>query len=186
MTLLPLQARSTPVGVLAGASDARGLDFPIIFTCPFRHTSITAGSNPARHAAASSHLTPNGVANVNWTANVNIAVPAGNYQVSNSGVATWSWNSTSKNFGFAIVRGDYPSGGSPPTGSSACPQGAKGAPIGLLHCPATIRWDGTRRPSTLQILASRSGTPLAKRLCNVWAITPEPIPSAIPPANDGS
>ncbi len=85
----------------------------------------------------------NGAANVNWTANVNIAVPAGNYQVIDSDFATWSWNSTSKNFGFAIVRGDYPSGGSPSTGSSACPQGAKGAAIGLLHCPCNypVGWN---------------------------------------------
>ena len=90
-----------------------------------------------------------GAPDVNWTANVNIAVPAGNYQVMDSNFATWSWNSASKNFGFATVSGDY-SGGAATTGggsggssTSACPQGAKGAPIGLLHCPCNypVGWN---------------------------------------------
>jgi len=82
-----------------------------------------------------------GAPDVNWTSNVDIVVPAGNYQVIDSNFATWSWNSASKNFGFAIVRGDYAGGPSsggggsaPPAPVNACPQGAKGAPIGLLHC----------------------------------------------------
>ncbi|MDE2134184.1 MAG: hypothetical protein KGM97_08395 [Alphaproteobacteria bacterium] len=52
-----------------------------------------------------------GKANVNWTANVNISVPAGLYQVIDSDPSTWSWNSTSGGYGFAIVSGNYTFGG---------------------------------------------------------------------------
>ncbi len=52
-----------------------------------------------------------GKANVNWTANVNLTVPAGVYQVIDSDPPTWSWNSTSSGYGFAIVSGNYTSGG---------------------------------------------------------------------------
>jgi hypothetical protein len=47
-----------------------------------------------------------GAANVNWVAKVDIVVPSGDYQVIDSDVATWSWNTQSQNNGFAIVRGD--------------------------------------------------------------------------------
>ena len=46
-----------------------------------------------------------GAPNVNWTANVNLSLPAGQYQVVDSDPATWSWNGASGGYGFARVEG---------------------------------------------------------------------------------
>ena len=46
--------------------------------------------------------------NVNWTANVNLNVPAGAYEVFDSGVLTWSWNRQSNDNGFLKVEGTTP------------------------------------------------------------------------------
>lgn len=48
-----------------------------------------------------------GAANVNWTANVNLVVPAGGWQVIDSDADTWSWNDESGNHGFVVVFGDW-------------------------------------------------------------------------------
>ena len=44
---------------------------------------------------------------VNWTANTSFDLLAGDYQIFDSDPATWSWNQTSSNNGFFIVRGDF-------------------------------------------------------------------------------
>jgi hypothetical protein len=100
-----------------------------------------------------------GAPNVNWTANVNLNVPAGAYEVFDSSVPTWSWNVGSSDNGFLKVEGTYTgaatgggsgfssgggggfsSGGgggfSSGSSSSLCPTGnVKGQPIGGLNCP---------------------------------------------------
>jgi hypothetical protein len=45
--------------------------------------------------------------NVNWTANVNLNVPAGSYQIIDSDPATWSWNPASGGYGFAKAEGAF-------------------------------------------------------------------------------
>ncbi|MFI4974867.1 MAG: hypothetical protein ACHP84_10045, partial [Caulobacterales bacterium] len=45
-----------------------------------------------------------------WTANVNIYVPAGSYEVIDSDPRTWSYNGASNNYGFVRVDGAYTSG----------------------------------------------------------------------------
>ena len=46
-----------------------------------------------------------GAANVNWIANINVVIPAGEYSVFDSDPSTWSNNARSRFQGFAIVRG---------------------------------------------------------------------------------
>jgi hypothetical protein len=46
-----------------------------------------------------------GAPNVNWTANVNLILPAGTYVLNDSDHATWSQNAQSHNCGFTIIRG---------------------------------------------------------------------------------
>ena len=46
-----------------------------------------------------------GARNVNWTANVNLTLPAGTYTLNDSDRATWSQNAQSRNCGFGIIRG---------------------------------------------------------------------------------
>jgi hypothetical protein len=46
-----------------------------------------------------------GAPNVNWTARVNVTLPAGTYMILDSDPATWSQNLQSRGQGFAIVRG---------------------------------------------------------------------------------
>ncbi|MFI4973632.1 MAG: hypothetical protein ACHP84_03720 [Caulobacterales bacterium] len=48
-----------------------------------------------------------GAPNVNWTANVNLTLPAGTYLIRDSDPATWSWNQQSGGNGFAKVEGVY-------------------------------------------------------------------------------
>ena len=55
-----------------------------------------------------------GAPNVNWTATVNVAVPAGTYTVVDSDAATWSHNPQSGSRGFAIVYGRLAQAGAPP------------------------------------------------------------------------
>lgn len=57
-----------------------------------------------------------GAANVNWTADVNLVVPAGAWQVVDSDVETWSWNDGSGNHGFTVVFGDW-AGAPAPSGN---------------------------------------------------------------------
>jgi len=59
-----------------------------------------------------------GAPNVNWVADVNVAVPAGSYTVLDSDINTWSNNARSGFRGFAIVRGSLLS--SPPSAPPAC------------------------------------------------------------------
>jgi hypothetical protein len=134
----------------------------------------------------------NGAPNVNWTADVNIVVPAGNYFIIDSEPATWSWNAGTGSYGFAIVRGDYTTvseappappvfGKPPPSGGSTCPQGPKGAQIGLLHCacnypvgwntpnvnvtnPGLKKWYPDCKPP-LQCLGNQPGAAFAASSC---------------------
>jgi len=52
--------------------------------------------------------------NVNWTANVDLQLAGGTYQVIDSDPNTWSQNGQSGGAGFAIIRGDRPAGGTTP------------------------------------------------------------------------
>jgi hypothetical protein len=81
-------------------------------------TGVQYGPYPATGSSGQG-----GAPNVNWTANVNINVPAGQYQVIDSDFATWSWNSGSGSAGFAKVYGDYTSGGSGPVARFLPPPG---------------------------------------------------------------
>ena len=56
----------------------------------------------------------NNAPNVNWTADVNITVPIGTYEVVDSDPATWSQNAQSRGAGFAIIRGDHVAPGASP------------------------------------------------------------------------
>ena len=48
-----------------------------------------------------------GAPNVNWTVAVDLRLAAGDYEVVDSDVATWSWNQASQGYGFASLRGVY-------------------------------------------------------------------------------
>jgi hypothetical protein len=54
-----------------------------------------------------------GAANVYWTAEVDLTVPAGDYQILDSDVATWSWNPASQGNGIVVVTGELVSGRAP-------------------------------------------------------------------------
>ena len=57
----------------------------------------------------------NNAPNVNWVANVNLNLPAGQYMVLDSDPATRSWNpQVSGQAGFTIIRGDYTAPPPPP------------------------------------------------------------------------
>ena len=47
-----------------------------------------------------------GAPNVNWTAEVDLMLPAGDYEVLDSDMSTWSWNSASGGYGFSVVTGE--------------------------------------------------------------------------------
>jgi hypothetical protein len=57
---------------------------------------------PWEVGATSGH---NSAQNVNWVAQPRITLPAGSYTVVDSEPSTWSFNATSKNRGFAIIKG---------------------------------------------------------------------------------
>jgi hypothetical protein len=92
---------------------------------------------------------------VNWQANVQInGLPAGEYYVTDSGADTWSWNSQSAGYGFAMVSGEYTGGGAWGSSSSSpagCPSGPKdkGLAIGPQNCPCNypVGW-GTSTVNT--------------------------------------
>jgi hypothetical protein len=85
-----------------------------------------------------------GVQNANWTAAPNVCLPAGQYVVIDSSQATWSFNSASKNEGFANVQGTYgctPSktvgvtgGGAPVVPKPTAPPTPKPAPPAFVAC----------------------------------------------------
>jgi hypothetical protein len=62
-----------------------------------------------------------GAPNVNWVANVDLCLPAGDYLILDSDWATWSMNARSAYRGFVILRGDY----------GTCP-GSRAGTIGLF------------------------------------------------------
>lgn len=47
-----------------------------------------------------------GAPSVYWTANVDLTLPAGDYEVIDSDVATWSWNNASGGNGFVTISGE--------------------------------------------------------------------------------
>ncbi|MGZ5643104.1 MAG: hypothetical protein ACXWGX_09000 [Usitatibacter sp.] len=68
------------------------------------------GPFPAKGSAGQ-----NNAPNVNWTADVNITVPTGTYEVVDSDPGTWSQNAQSRGAGFAIIRGEHVTAGVSPT-----------------------------------------------------------------------
>jgi hypothetical protein len=56
----------------------------------------------------------NNAPNVNWIADIHVAVPAGTYTVLDSNPTTWSQNLASHSQGFTIVRGTYQTVSAPP------------------------------------------------------------------------
>ena len=77
-----------------------------------------------------------GVQNANWTATPNVCIPAGEYVVIDSSQATWSFNSASKNEGFANVLGTY--GCTPSTTVGVTGGGAPAPPKPTVAPPATF------------------------------------------------
>jgi hypothetical protein len=64
-----------------------------------------------------------GAPNVNWIANPNVTVPAGNYTVTDSNPGTWSQNGQSGGRGFAKVYGNFQAAGAPAPGPIPLPGG---------------------------------------------------------------
>jgi hypothetical protein len=75
-----------------------------------------------------------GAPNVNWTANVNLNLPAGSYQIIDSDFATWSWNQGSGGDGFAKAEGDYTGAATTPLPPAPTPTPPPASGV-LTHSP---------------------------------------------------
>lgn len=47
-----------------------------------------------------------GAPNVYWTAHIDLSLPSGDYEISDSDIATWSWNPQSGGDGIVVITGD--------------------------------------------------------------------------------
>lgn len=68
------------------------------------------------------------IRNVYWTATLDMVLPAGDYDVFDSDVATWSWNQGSGNNGIVVMVGDFVTGAAPAPPVSTSPPVAKPPP----------------------------------------------------------
>lgn len=73
-------------------------------TISVQNNSTGAKYGPFRVAPSSGQ---GGAPNVYWNAQVDLRLPAGDYKIFDSDVATWSWNPQSQNNGIVVITGEF-------------------------------------------------------------------------------
>lgn len=127
--------------------------------------------------------------NVNWTANVDLQLGGGTYQVVDSDPSTWSQNAQSGGVGFSIIRGDRPTGTPavvtappapptaraitvPPPPASTTPPARGGAPSGpVVELFNNTNPDGVQNgpaPNTMVTLLGLPGTHVSQLQTYHW------------------
>ena len=108
-----------------------------------------------------------GAPNANWVADINLCLPAGEYEVDDSDWATWSMNAQSAYRGFVILRGDFTPCPTPTPAKTAPPPAPR---------PSSPRWPPNRWQNSSRYAQGRTAVgPEARRLVNVFA-GPRPKP----------
>lgn len=119
-----------------------------------------------------------GAPNVNWTANVNLCLPAGSYLILDSDWPTWSMNARSAYRGFVILRGE-PNGCSP----RGIVQPTPVTPVKPLNPPAKPNPQPTNpkspapvTPSPINLPPQPAKNPSIKCFLNSGAAAPKTTP----------